>query len=715
MLLITLKNFKTKRLITFGAKPYTPTRDDVEYIYCPTEYELLSNFLAWWESVEPEVITGWNVELFDMTYLCNRIQRILGEKSLKRLSPWGLVDSDFIETFGRRQQRYTLAGVSVLDYLDMYKKFTYTNRENYRLNTIAQIELGQEKLDHSEYETFKDFYTKGWTKFVDYNLIDVDLVDRLEEKMKLIDLVLLMAYDAHCNYTDTFAQVRLWDIIIYNYLRRKNIALPLMSKSDKKDQYTGAYVKEPKVGAYDWVVSFDLNSLYPSLIRFLNISPETLLPDRNPQADVEKMILKGAELYDGTDACVAANGARYSKDRTGFMPELVTKMYEERVNYKQEMLKQKRRLEELEGRLRRNPTPELREQHAECVRAVTKWSNFQMVRKICLNSLYGAIGNQYFRHYKLDNAEAITLTGQVAIRWIERKMNEFLNTALKTDGEDYVIASDTDSIYLNLGPLVTTVFGERSRDASRVVPVLDQFCEDKIVPYIDASYAELSEYLNCYEETLIMKRECVSERGIWTAKKRYILNVWDNEGVRYEEPKLKMMGIEAVKSSTPAPCRKYIADSLKILMRGTEDELIDYIEVCRQEFNSLPIDEIAFPRSANNLGKFADSGTIYRKSTPMHVRGSLLFNFLLKEKEVLHKYNLIQDGEKIKFVYLKTPNPISENVMSFITEFPLELGLIDFIDYDTMFTKAFLDPLQVILDVLGWKTEKVTTLDDFFS
>ena len=353
VLLITLKNFKTKRLITFGAKPYTPTRDDVEYIHCPTEYELLSNFVAWWESVEPEVVTGWNVELFDMTFLCNRIQKVLGEKQLKRLSPWGMVDSDYVESFGRKQQRYTLAGVTVLDYLDMYKKFTFTNRENYRLNTIAGIELGAEKLDHSEFETFKDFYTKGWTKFVDYNLIDVDLVDQMEQKMKLIDLVLLMAYDAHCNYTDTFAQVRLWYIIIYNYLKSVNVVLPLMNRSEKADQYAGAYVKEPKVGAYDYVVSFDLNSLYPSLIRFLNISPETLLDRKHPNADVEEMILKQANLEDGGDACIAANGAMYRKDRTGFMPELVIKMYNERVAYKKEMLKQKQKLVDIESEMKR--------------------------------------------------------------------------------------------------------------------------------------------------------------------------------------------------------------------------------------------------------------------------------------------------------------------------------------------------------------------------
>jgi len=350
--------------------------------------------------------------------------------------------------------------------------------------------------------------------------------------------------------------------------------------------------------------------------------------------------------------------------------------------------------------------------HKETVNEVTKWSNFQMVRKIQLNSLYGALGNQYFRHYRLDNAEAITLTGQVAIRWIERKINEFMNSTLETDGEDYVIASDTDSIYLNLGPLVAKV---GDMESERTVDVLNKFCQAKIEPFIDKSYDELSDYLQCYEKTLVMKRECIAERGIWTAKKRYILNVWDNEGVRYVEPKLKMMGIEAVKSSTPAPCRQYIKECLDIIMTGTEEELIDYIERTRAEHASLPVENVAFPRSANNLGKFRNSVTIYGKSTPIHVRGSLLYNHFLKERDVRNKYNSIEDGEKIKFAYLKTPNPIGENIISFISELPPEFGLNDFLDYDMMYNKGFIDPLKGILDTIGWKTEHVTTLEDFFS
>jgi DNA polymerase elongation subunit (family B) len=354
VLLITLKNFRTKKLITFGSRPYNKTRDDVNYIECRDEFDLLSTFLDWWSGVEPEIITGWNVDGFDIPFLCNRIRKILGEKQLNRLSSWAYVRYDMVaNNIGKQVQRYDIAGVTILDYLDIYKKFTYTNRESYRLDVIANIELGQKKLDHSEFETFKEFYTKGWDKFVDYNLVDVDLVDRLEEKMKLIDLVMLMAYDAKCNYTDTFQQVRLWDIIIYNYLKERNIVLPPITRSDKKDQYAGAYVKEPIPGGYDWVCSFDLNSLYPSLIRFLNISPETLLDEKFNGADVEKFITKDVDIFTPEDVCVAANGATYSKEKKGIMPELVIKMYKERVRYKKEMLRQKQKLVDIEVEMKR--------------------------------------------------------------------------------------------------------------------------------------------------------------------------------------------------------------------------------------------------------------------------------------------------------------------------------------------------------------------------
>ena len=699
VLLITLKNFKSKKIITFGSREWERTRDDVEYILCDNEVDLLLNFIEWWNTVQPEVITGWNVELFDITYLCNRIKKKCGVKNLKRLSPWGIINQDEVRVQTRINQRYEITGVTIIDYLDIYKKFTYTNRESYRLDVIADIELGQKKLDHSEFDTFKDFYTNGWNKFVDYNLVDVDLVDRLEEKMKLIDLVMLMAYDAKCNYVDTFQQVRLWDVIIFNYLKEKNIVLPMLERTQKDDKYAGAYVKEPVPGSYDYVVSYDLNSLYPSLIRFLNISPETLL-DETLTLDVDKLVERKEDISTSDDVCVAANGALFSKDHCGFMPKLVKTIYDERVQYKKNMLSCKQQYED-------NPSEELSKQ-------ISKFSNFQMARKIQLNSLYGALGNQYFRHYKLANAEAITLTGQVAIRWIERKLNEYLNMVLSTDDVDYVIASDTDSIYLHLGPLVDTVFPKGNVPRERIVDVLNQFSEDKIVPFIDESYGELSDYLQCYEKTLVMKRECIAERGIWTAKKRYILNVWDNEGVRYHEPKLKMMGIEAVKSSTPGVCRVKIKEAIKVIMGKEQKDLHKLVADFRKEFFELPAEAIAFPRSCNNLKKYRDHANIFIKGTPIHVKGALIYNYQIHKLGLQNKYPLIQEGDKIKFIKLKPANPFKFDVISYITTLPDEFNLQQYVDYDIQFEKTFLDPMRFILDAIGWKAEPQASLEAFF-
>ena len=338
-----------------------------------------------------------------------------------------------------------------------------------------------------------------------------------------------------------------------------------------------------------------------------------------------------------------------------------------------------------------------------------------MARKIQLNSAYGAIGNQYFRYYKLANAEAITLSGQVSIRWIENKMNQKINQILKTEDVDYVIASDTDSIYLNLGPLVDAVYKGREKTNKSIVAFLNKICEMEFEKYISSSYEALASYVNAYDQKMFMKRENIAERGIWTAKKRYILNVWDSEGVRYEEPKLKMMGIEAVKSSTPAPCRTMIKDGLKLMMNGTEEDVIKFIDDCRAKFKTLPPEEIAFPRTVSNVKKYFNYTDIYMKGTPIHCRGALLFNHYIKKNKLDRKYSLIGNGEKIKFIYLKKPNIIRENVISFIQDFPKELGLDKYIDYDLQFEKSFVEPLKAILDAIGWNVEKTVNLELFFT
>lgn len=702
ILAITLQNYLTKNIICFAnSREYNNTRDDVNYVKCDGEIDLIHRFLAFWEQNTPDAITGWNCELYDIPYIAGRIDRILGEKETRRLSPWGNIRRREIVVKGRDQISYEISGVSILDYLDLYRKFTYTNQESYRLDHIAFVELGQKKLDHSEFDTFSEFYTKDWQKFIDYNIRDVELVDQLEDKMKLIELCLTMAYDAKVNYNDVFFQVRTWDAIIFNYLKKRNIVIPPKDKSLKNDKFAGAYVKEPVPGIYDWVVSFDLNSLYPHLIMQYNISPETLVDEKHPQVTVDKILDEkiNFELYKNYSVC--ANGAMYRKDVKGFLPELMEKMYRDRVIFKKKMLAAKQQYE-------KNPTKEIEKEIARC-------NNIQMAKKISLNSAYGAIGNQYFRYYKLSNAEAITLSGQVSIRWIENKMNKYLNKILKTKDFDYVIASDTDSIYLNMGPLVENVYKGREKTTEGVVNFLDKICKMEFEKYIESSYQELAEYVNAYEQKMQMKRENIADRGIWTAKKRYILNVWDSEGVRYDTPKLKIMGSEAVKSSTPAPCRQMIRDGLKIVMTKTEDDVIDYIEKCRKDFFELKPEEIAFPRTASDVNKYKSHSTLYTKGTPIHIRGSILYNNLIKQKNLEMKYPKIQNGEKIKFCYLKVPNPIHENVISYVQELPKELGLDKYVDYELQFNKAFLDPLKFILDSIGWKVEKKVSLETFFT
>jgi len=701
ILAITIQDYTTKQIITWGVKPFLNKQKNVTYHHCPTEHELLSNFINYWMQDVPDVITGWNIQLFDIPYICKRLNRVLGEKLMKRFSPWGLVSQGEVFIQGRKQTTFDVGGLTQLDYLDLYKKFTYKAQESYRLDYIAEVELGQKKLDHSEFDTFKDFYTKGWQKFIEYNIVDVELVDRLEDKMKLIELALTMAYDAKVNYADVFYQVRMWDNIIYNYLKKRDIVIPPKIRSDKNEKYAGAYVKEPIPGKYDWVVSFDLNSLYPHLIMQYNISPETLLEERHPTATVDRILNEEINFELFKDNAVCANGAMYRKDVRGFLPELMEKMYGDRVIFKKRMLQAKQQYE-------KTPTKALEKEIARC-------NNIQMAKKISLNSAYGAIGNQYFRYYKLANAEAITLSGQVSIRWIEQKMNAYLNKLLSTSDEDYVIASDTDSIYLNLGPIVDKFFGNKSDDKAKVVELLDKICQDKLEPYIDTCYQNLATYVSAYDQKMQMKRENIADRGIWTAKKRYILNVWNSEGVAYAEPKLKVMGIESVKSSTPAPCRKMLKDAFKILMTGTEDDMIAFIDKSREEFKKLPPEQVSFPRSASDVVKYKGSSEIYIKGTPIHVRGALLYNHYIKENKLTNKYSLIKNGEKIKFCYLKKPNTIHENIISFIQDFPSELNLDKYIDYDLQFEKSFLEPLKAILDAIGWSVEKTVNLELFFS
>ena len=520
---------------------------------------------------------------------------------------------------------------------------------------------------------------------------------KLRNTLKFIEQVMALAYDAKVNYHDTMTTVRPWDVIIHNYLLDRRIVIPQYKVDTRTFDLVGGYVKEPNIGMNRWVVSFDLNSLYPHLIMQYNISPETFVM-RCSLPSIDKIISTESDYRksdEKNDLAIAANGCTYRKDKQGFLPALMEKMYNDRVEYKKKMIEAKKRYEETKSH--------------EDEMLIARYHNLQMAKKIQLNSAYGALGNRYFRWFSFNNAEAITMSGQLSIRWIECRMNEFMNKVCKTNDVDYVIASDTDSIYVTFDKLIP-----ESSNELNAVKLIDKFCESKIQPYLDKCYQDLATKMNAYQQKMQMKRETIANKGIWKAKKMYILNAWNVEGVQYSEPKLKIQGIEAVRSSTPHACREKLKEAFKIIMNKDEETLQKFIENFRSEFVKLSFEEVAFPRGVKDLGKYRDSKQIYKLATPIHVKGSLIFNQLLKDHNIKN-IPPIQDGDKIKFAYLKTPNKLGETVIATADYLPKEFGLDSLIDREKQFEKSFLEPMKSITEVIDWKVEKTASLEDFFT
>jgi DNA polymerase elongation subunit (family B) len=702
---ITAITFKIAgHFYVFGCGDYDNYRDDVTYLKCRDENNLIMRFLDMWEETSPDIVTGWNIQFFDIPYLNNRITRLMGDNTAKRLSPFRRIGERTTTIHNKQQVAFDLVGIAILDYIELYKKFTYSQQESFSLNHIAYLELGEKKLDYSEVESLHQLYRTNFQKFIEYNIHDVELVDRIDAKMQLIDMALALAYDAKVNYTDVFTQVRMWDTLIHNELIEQNIVVPQNVHTAKDEQYAGAYVKDPIVGMHEWVVSFDLNSLYPHLIMQYNVSPETIVEGRHTSISIDNLL--NSEYQASGEYCMAANGHYFKRDKQGFLPAMMQRMYDDRSLYKKKMIEAQKAYEKETDKERKR----------EITNQISKYKNLQLAKKVQLNSAYGALGNQYFRFFDIRQAEAITLSGQLSIRWIEMKLNGYLNKLLKTKDIDYVIASDTDSVYVNLGPLVHMVYGSKSETkVETIVDFVNKACIEKFEPFIDKSYQELADYMNAFDQKMQMKREVIANKGIWTAKKRYILNVYDSEGVRFTEPKLKMMGIEAVKSSTPMSCREKIKESLKIVMNGNETDFQSFVEAFKQEFKTLPFEDIAFPRGVSDLSKYISSSELYSKGTPMHVRGAIMFNAFLKKYKLTKKYQLIQDGDKTKFCYMKVPNPVQENVFSILTVLPKEFGVEKYIDYDTQFDKAYLEPLKTIVNTIGWRTERASSLESFFA
>ena len=697
ILAITFKSSKSGLYRVWGYGDFNESQaliKPVRYIKCKDEVELLSKFLEFWSDPKntPDVITGWNTRFFDIPYIVNRMAKVLGIHEINKLSPWQLqLEHRKIVRRGSENDVYEIPGIQTLDYMELFQKFGYTYgpQESYALNHIAYVVLGEKKLSYEEEGSLKNLYKEDHQKYIDYNMKDVELVDRLEEKMGLITLALTIAYKGGVNYQDTFGVTAIWESIIYRKLNANKVVVPLSSEEKPYRPFAGGYVKEPQVGRHEWIVSFDLNSLYPNLIVQYNMSPETLTD--NTQMNDVSYYLSGQTV--NGEYSVAANGSTYRKDIDGVLPQIIEEYYDERVSVKKLQLAAQKEIQ-------KGYTTQLDKE-------IVTLENKQLAIKILLNSLYGALGNKHFHYFDIRLAEGVTLSGQLAIQWAEKAMNAAMNKLLHTE-KDYVVAIDTDSLYVNFGPLV------KKLSPTNPVFFLDKICKEHFEPVLQKSYEKLFQNMNAHKNRMVMAREGISDSGIWTAKKRYILNVHNNEGIQYKEPKLKIMGIEAIKSSTPEVVRDKFKKAFNLIISGSQQETQKFIQDFRNEFKTLSPEQVAFPRRVSNITDWYDHKTIYKKSCPIHVRGSLLFNKHLKFNKLQNKYELITNGNRIKFCYLKLPNPIKENVISFQEALPKELKLHKYVDYDLQFEKTFIEPLNLILHSIGWTAEEQTTLEDFF-
>ena len=701
---ITAKSSRNETYFAWGLKDYDSKKSPhkhltIVYRKCKNEEDLLRSFLEWWTKDYPDAVTGWYIRFFDIPYLINRFNRLGFDEAVNRFSPWGVIKQKSISFKNKNMDSYQIAGISQVDYHDLFTKFgiyQYGPQESYTLNHISYIVLNETKLSYEEHGSLKDLYENDPQLHLDYNIKDVELVDRIDEKMNLLTLAFTISYMAGTNVSEVFGTTSMWDSIVYRELSKNNIAIPAMkhrgSIANMKSSFTGGYVKEVDPGLYNNVVSFDLASLYPLIIAMLNMSPEKLVNDFSLNNSDPEYYLDNDPNPSGNYS-ISANGQLFSNDERGVFPTIIKKFYARRRAAKDEQLISEKEYEKTKDK--------------KLESTISTLLNEQMAIKILMNSLFGAMGNKWYRYFDLRIAEGITLTGQFVIKWCERTINQEMNKILGTDGIDYVIAIDTDSLYVNMDAIV------KKFDPVDPVDFLDKICADHFNPMFKKSMEKLSKRMNVFEPLMEMEREIIADRGIFQAKKRYILNVWDKEGVRYKSPKLKIMGIEAIKSSTPEKCRSWMIELFTILMTGTEKEIQEYIKNRREEFSGLAPHEISFPRGVTSVDNYLRNGN-FISGTPINSKAAINYNLLLEKFNLENKYEKIKNGSKIKYSYLKTPNPYGMTVIAFPDYLPKEFKLEEYLYTEKQFQKSFLDPCNSILDVIGWSAKPQSKLTDFF-
>ena len=679
------------------------------------EYDLLNAFFMKYMKIKPTILTGWNVEFFDVPYLYNRACNVVGKNVANLLSPIMNVQwSDF-------SKRYKIAGVSILDYLQLYRRFTFSEKSSYRLDAIGEYEVGEKKVAYEG--TLNDLYENDLDKFIDYNLQDVKLVKKLDDKLDFIEIARGLAHLGHVPYEDVFMSSRYLEGAILVYLRKKNIVAPNKPKKPKKfsnEKFVGAYVQDPIKGKHNWVYDLDITSMYPSCIMSLNISPETKIgklegwnPEEfirgqnktysitNDEKELGRFTEKELKDYlENRSIGVATNGVMYRTDKDGLLPALLRKWFDERVEYRK-----------LSKKFYEDGDKEKSEY----------FDRRQYLQKVLLNSLYGVLGLPVFRFYDLDNAEAVTYTGQSLIKFTKKIANNFYNKELGDD-KDHCIYIDTDSVFYSATPLVQKRFpsvniGDEDKMSKAILNIADE-----VQLYLNNSYDYFGKkFCNLDKHRFDIKQEVIAKSGLFVTKKRYGLKIINDNGKKVN--KLMVKGLDTVRSSFPIAMREMLSKLLEdILMDVPKEQLDKFILNFKNSMKLMDFDKIAIPTSVKNITKYkVKDGVVfksYKLGTPVHVKSALFYNDMLNHMNISKRYTQIYNGEKIKWIYLKN-NPFGLETISYKGhEDPPEIisFIKEFINPDKLYKQALHKKIMMFYEALGWDepTDATKTIERFF-
>lgn len=707
----------------FGTEFYESFDNNVKFIRCKDEIDLLKKFVQVFRKFDPDIISGWNSQGYDIPMLHERMNLLGLGDTFKKLSPFNYIDTTEVLVFGKMQLRVDIKGIQHLDMIELIKKFDRKKYENYKLDTVSKAVLKKGKTSYDG--KLSDLYVTDYKRFIEYGLTDVQLVKEIEDAKNLIRMVVMVGYMNKANYIDAMSQVRSWDNQIMIYLKHQDkMQVPyLIAKEDDDfieagdEKFEGAYVFHPKTGRWEWVITDDVQSMHPSIIMAFNISPETYLGNSNKNVEffLKDCTQYTRELID-TNATSLANGAMFDNTYEGFLPKIVRRVFNMRNEAKGEYKKYKKLVESLENS--GDDSLENKQLIKNYNTEVIKYDTLQFALKTSIAAVFGFLGNKYSRFYQLDMAEGITLTSQVMLKSgaseIERVVKELTNTT-----EPVMLYGDTDSLVYSVNSIVGK-FIPKGTPKEKIVEFLDRFHKSKIAIPLQDKITEIQYRMNAKEHSIRFVRDVISDVSILVAKKKYIMSVMDVEGVRYTKPYLKLMGIESVKTSTPQFCRDKIETAIETILYKTNDDLISYLNKTKSEFMKLPVEDISSPRGINDIEKYttdsvvvdsfgddeAEESITYKTRTPMHVKASIFHNKLLMEYDLTKWYQPIENGDKIKFTYLKSPNPIGNNAIAFDGKLPEEFKLHKYVDYEMQYEKTFLNAIKGITTVIGWTTEE---------